>query len=94
MKMKKFDIRACIKNIPRILLIALLAFFLDYLIVQLTDDESIWLGESIEVVGSAFFGPFIGGMAALINCAVSDYLLYGTVLSTAIWPFLKLSPLS
>ena len=76
--MKKFDIRACIKNIPRILLIALLAFFLDYLIVQLTDDESIWLGESIEVVGSAFFGPFIGGMAALINCAVSDYLLYGS----------------
>ena len=76
--MKKFDIRACIKNIPRILLIALLAFLLDYLIVQLTDDESIWLGESIEVVGSAFFGPFIGGMAALINCAVSDYLMYGS----------------
>lgn len=76
--MKKPDVKTCVRSLVQILLIALLAFLLDYLIVLLTNDESIWLGESIEVVGAALFGPVVGGAATLINCVVIDYLRYGS----------------
>ena len=75
--MKKVDFRKCAEFTLKTLGVALLAFLLDYLIVLLSKDESIWLGESIEVIGSVLFGPVVGGMATLINCSVSDYLMYG-----------------
>ena len=75
--MKKINFKTLAKYALQIFIVALLAFTLDYIIVSLTDDESIWLGESIEVVGSVIFGPVVGGIAALLNCAVSDYLMYG-----------------
>lgn len=52
-------------------------FLLDYLIVQLADDESIWLGVSVEIVGSVLFSPVVGAAATLINCLAVDYLMYG-----------------
>lgn len=65
-----------IKFIIRVLIVTLLAYMMDYLIVLLSKDDSIWLGESIEVVGAIIWGPLVGGLATLINCIVSDYLVY------------------
>ena|GEM_PF-1170253 len=75
--MKKLDVKTFAKYCIQILFVVLVAFVLDYIIVRLSNDESIWLGESIEVVGAAFFGPVIGAVATLINCVVIDYLMYG-----------------
>ena len=49
---------------------------MDRLIVRLSHDDSIWMGEAIEVVGSVLFGPLVGFFAAFFNCIVSDYLTY------------------
>ena len=75
--MRKIDYKACVNRIMQILLVALSAFLLDYLIVQLADDESIWLGVSVEIVGSVLFSPVVGAAATLINCLAVDYLMYG-----------------
>ena len=76
--MKKINPKSIIKCIIEILAVAALAFLFDFIIVNLTNDDSIWLGQAIEVVGAVIFGPFVGGAAALINCTVSDYLMYGS----------------
>ena len=75
----KFDVKACVNRILQILLVALLSFSLDYLIIRLTSDDSIWLGPSIEVVGSVLFSPVVGAVATLINSLIIDYLLYGVI---------------
>ena len=75
----KFDVKACVNRILQILLVALLSFSLDYLIIRLTSDDSIWLGPSIEVVGSVLFSPVVGAVATLINRLIIDYLLYGVI---------------
>ena len=64
---RKINLRALAGNILRILIVALLAFILDYVIVDLSHDDSIWLGASIEVVGSIIFGPAVGGTAAALQ---------------------------
>ena len=66
--MKKINPKSIIKCIIEILAVAALAFLFDFIIVNLTNDDSIWLGQAIEVVGAVIFGPFVGGAAALINC--------------------------
>lgn len=76
--MKKINAKSIIKYVIEILAVAFLAFLFDFIIVNLTNDDSIWLGQAIEVVGAVIFGPFVGGAAALINCSVSDYLMYGS----------------
>lgn len=76
--MKKVNRKALVNSIIRILSIAIPAFLLDNLVVWLSEDNSIWLGESIEVVGSVIFGPVIGGVATLLNCLVTDFLAYGS----------------
>ena len=64
------------KRFLQILVISLIAFSMDRLIVRLSHDDSIWMGEAIEVVGSVLFGPLVGFFAAFFNCIVSDYLTY------------------
>ena len=64
------------KRVLQILVIGLIAFSMDRLIVMLSHDDSIWMGEAIEVVGSVIFGPLVGFFATLLNCTVSDYLTY------------------
>ena len=75
---RKINHRALLVNILRILIVALLSFVLDYVIVDLSQDDSIWLGASIEVAGSVIFGPAVGGAAAALNILVSDLLMYGS----------------
>lgn len=69
-------IRGIINRILQILIIALLSFSIDYLIVVLTKDDSIWLGESIEAVASVLCGPVVGFFATLISCISTDYMTY------------------
>ena len=76
--MKKMNSKSIIKYVIEILTVAFLAFLFDFFIVNVTKDDSIWLGQAIEVVGAVIFGPFVGGMATLLNCMVSDYLMYGS----------------
>ena len=64
------------KRVLQVLVISLVAFSMDRLIVRLSHDDSIWMGEAIEVVGSVIFGPLVGFFAAFLNCTVSDYLTY------------------
>ena len=64
------------KRVLQVLVIGLVAFSMDRLIVLLSHDDSIWMGEAIEVVGSVIFGPLVGFFATLLNCTVSDYLTY------------------
>lgn len=64
------------KRVLQVLVISLVAFSMDRLIVLLSHDDSIWMGEAIEVVGSVIFGPLVGFFAAFLNCTVSDYLTY------------------
>ena len=64
------------KRVLQVLVIGLVAFSMDRLIVLLSHDDSIWMGEAIEVVGSVLFGPLVGFFATLLNCTVSDYLTY------------------
>ena len=64
------------KRVLQVLVIGLVAFSMDRLIVLLSHDDSIWMGEAIEVVGSVIFGPLVGFFAAFLNCIVSDYLTY------------------
>ena len=64
------------KRVLQVLVISLVAFSMDRLIVLLSHDDSIWMGEAIEVVGSVIFGPLVGLFATFLNCTVSDYLTY------------------
>ena len=64
------------ERVLQVLVISLIAFSMDRLIVWLSHDDSIWMGEAIEVVGSVIFGPLVGFFAAFLNCTVSDYLTY------------------
>ena len=64
------------KRVLQVLVISLIAFFMDRLIVLLSHDDSIWMGEAIEVVGSVIFGPLVGFLATFLNCTVTDYLTY------------------
>lgn len=64
------------KRVLQVLVISLVAFFMDRLIVWLSHDDSIWMGEAIEAVGSVLFGPLVGFFATFLNCIVSDYLTY------------------
>ena len=64
------------KRVLQVLVISLIAFSMDRLIVRLSYDDSIWMGEAIEVVGSVIFGPPMGFFGAFLNCTVSDYLTY------------------
>ena len=65
-------------RILQILIVAALSTLADYLAVVLSNDESIWLGESIETVGSVIFGPVVGCIATLISTLSTDYLVYQT----------------
>ena len=64
------------KRVLQVLVISLIAFSMDRLIVRLSHDDSIWMGEAIEAVGSVIFGPLVGFFATFLNCTVSDYLTY------------------
>jgi Na+-driven multidrug efflux pump len=64
------------KRVLQILVISLIAFSMDRLIVRLSHDDTIWMGEAIEAVGSVIFGPLVGFFGAFLNCTVSDYLTY------------------
>lgn len=67
-----------VNKIIQILIIASASFTIDFLIVKLTHDDSIWLGEAVEVVGSVICGPLVGGIATLISCITTDFLTYGS----------------
>lgn len=64
------------KRIIQILIVAIISFLMDYLSVILSKDESIWLGESIEAVGSIICGPIVGGIATLIGGTLTDIFEY------------------
>ncbi len=68
--------RIVLKRLIQILIVAFLSFFIDYLIIILSHDDSIWLGESIEVVASIICGPVVGFFATLISCTTTDFLTY------------------
>ncbi|MCR5025278.1 MAG: ECF transporter S component [Lachnospiraceae bacterium] len=69
-------LRAVFTRIIQILIVALLSFSIDYLIIILSHDDSIWLGESIEAVASIIFGPVVGFFGTLISCVTTDFLTY------------------
>ena len=71
-------LRGIFKRILQILIIAYLTIFIDYLTVILSHDDSIWLGEAIETVGSIMFGPLVGFVSTLISSITTDYLTYHT----------------
>ncbi|MBR6401425.1 MAG: ECF transporter S component [Firmicutes bacterium] len=71
------NLKKVFNRIVQILIVALLSFCIDNLIIILTHDDSIWLGEAIEAVGAVIFGPLVGGVATLISCIATDYLTYG-----------------
>ena len=68
--------RSVLKCIVQILVIALLSVLVDYLAVVWSKDESIWLGESVEAVGSIICGPLVGGISTLIAGVTTDFLTY------------------
>ena len=63
-------------RIAQILVISAICIFIDRLIVILSHDDSIWLGESIEAVASIIFGPVVGFFATIISCITTDFLTY------------------
>ncbi len=71
-------LRGIFNRILQILIIAFLTIFIDYLTVILSHDDSIWLGESIETVGSIMLGPLVGFVSTLISSITTDYLTYHT----------------
>ncbi len=73
--MKK-RLRRFLYCVIQILAVSLVTISLDYLIVTLTHDDSIWFGEAIEAVASIIWGPLVGGFATFISCLVTDYLTY------------------
>lgn len=72
----KVRIHIILKKVIQILIIAGLSFVMNYLVVILTNDDSIWLDASIEVVGSIICGPVVGGIATLICTLTTDFLTY------------------
>jgi len=80
-----------IKRILHILIIATLSFGIDYLTVVWTNDDSIWLGQSINVVGAILCGPVVGGIATLLSCIATDYLTYHSFEYIFVWIFEALS---
>lgn len=73
--MKKY-LKKGLKSIGQILIIATITIFIDCIIAGVSNDDSIWLGESIGVVASVVLGPIVGGLSTLISCIVTDYLTY------------------
>lgn len=71
-------IRVVPRRLLQILIIATASFLMDYIIVILSHDDSIWLGGAIEVVGSVMWGPLVGGAGTFISSIMTDYLTYGT----------------
>ncbi len=67
------------KRLIQILIIASLAFSVNYIVGILSKDDSIWLGEAIQVVGSVFWGPLVGGLGTLLSTTVTDLLTYGNL---------------
>ena len=65
-----------LKSIGQILIIAAFTIFIDRVVAGLSNDDSIWLGESIEAVVSIVLGPVIGGLATFIACIMTDFLTY------------------
>ena len=78
MHLSEKSTKALPSNILRILIVALLAFVLDYMIVDLTHDDSIWLGESIEVVGSCYLRSRRRRSRCCAQLSGSDFLMYGS----------------
>ncbi|WP_026664341.1 MATE family efflux transporter [Butyrivibrio sp. FC2001] len=64
------------KRIIQTVVIAALAVLVDYLAVVWSNDESIWLGEAVEVVGSIMCSPAVGGFATVICVLVTDFIEY------------------
>lgn len=64
------------KKAVQILIIASIAFVLNALVVMWSNDDSIWLDASVEVVGSIIFGPAVGGIATLLSTITTDFLTY------------------
>ncbi len=73
----KINLRSIINRILQIFIVAFLSCSIDYLIVILTHDDSIWLGESIEVVASIMCGPLVGFFGTFVSCITADFLIYG-----------------
>ena len=55
-------LRHILKCIIQILIVVALSVLADYLAVVWSKDESIWLGESVEEVGSIICGPACGDL--------------------------------
>ena len=58
------------KRVLQVLVISLVAFSMDRLIVLLSHDDSIWMGEAIEAVGSVIFGPLVTVSVTVLDCTV------------------------
>lgn len=71
--------KAFFNCIIQILIIASLSFLMDYLVVVLTNDDSIWIGEAIWAVGSIICGPVVGGLSSLFSCVLIDYITYNSL---------------
>ena len=67
-----------IRKSIEVLIIASVAFAFDFLIYFISKDDSIWIGESIEIVGAILCGPIVGFISTLINCLLTDFLTYGS----------------
>ena len=73
--MKK-RLRGLLIHIMQIFVVSVITVSADYLMIMMTNDDSIWLGESIEAVASIIFGPVVGGVSTFFNCLLTDYLTY------------------
>lgn len=71
--------RGFFKCVVQILIVSAMTLLIDRLVAGLSNDDSIWLGESIEVVASIILGPVVGGFSTLISCTMTDFLTYHTL---------------
>ena len=73
--MRKY-LKPIIRCIGQILIISAVTIIFDRIVTGLSNDDSIWLGESIVAVASVILGPVVGGVATFISCVITDYLTY------------------
>ena len=74
----KINFRLILKRIIQIFAIAALVALIDYAVAGLSNDDSIWIGDSILVVASIICGPVVGGFATFISSVMIDYLIYNS----------------
>ncbi len=72
----KMKLKPVVNRILQIIVVSLLSMGIDYLIILLSHDDSIWLGKSIQVVASVMCGPAVGFFSTFFSSVLTDFLIY------------------